>query len=65
VDFLPDLVAPRVGVFVTELGQQTHCAFYLLVFYNLSFICLLHDVRTLDKIYAFCVFNVETSYRIS
>jgi len=25
VDFLPGLVAPRVGVFVTELGQQTRC----------------------------------------
>jgi len=35
VDFLPDLVAPRVGVFVTELGQQTLCAFYFLVFYFL------------------------------
>jgi len=27
VDFLPGLVAPRVSVFVAELGQQTLCAF--------------------------------------
>jgi len=33
VDFLPDLVAPRAGVFVTELGQQTQCAFYFPVIY--------------------------------
>jgi len=33
VDFRPSLVASRVGVFVTELGQQTHCVLYFLVFY--------------------------------
>jgi len=38
VDFLPNLVAPRVGVFVTELGQQTHCVLYFLVVYFLVFI---------------------------
>ena len=38
MDFLPGLVAPRVGVFVTELGQQTHCVIYLLVIYFLVFI---------------------------
>jgi len=31
MDFLPALVAPRVGVFITELGQQTHCAFFTLL----------------------------------
>jgi hypothetical protein len=47
VDFLPDLVAPRVGVFVTELGQQTHCVLYFLVIYFLDFyFCLLRDVGT-------------------
>lgn len=35
VDFLPGLVSPRVGVFVTELAQQTHCVFYFLVIYFL------------------------------
>jgi len=29
VDFLPGLVSPRVGVLVTELGQQTVCTFLL------------------------------------
>jgi len=38
VDFLPGLVAPRVGVFITELGQQTHCVLYFLVIYFLVFI---------------------------
>jgi len=33
VDFVRGLVAPRVGVFVIELGQQTQCAIYFLVFY--------------------------------
>jgi len=28
VDFLPGLVASRVGVSVIELGQQTHCVLY-------------------------------------
>ena len=37
VDFLPGLVAPRVGVFVTELGQQTQLCL-LLVIYFLVFI---------------------------
>jgi len=35
VDFLPALVASRVGVFVTELGQQTHCVLYFPVVYFL------------------------------
>jgi len=38
VDFLHGLVASKVGVFVTELGQQTHCVFYFLVVYFLVFI---------------------------
>ena len=38
MDFLPGLVAPRVGVFVTELGQQTLCVVYFLVIYFLVFI---------------------------
>ena len=33
MDFLPGLVAPEVGVFVTELGQQTLCVIYFLVIY--------------------------------
>jgi len=33
VDFLPGLVAPKVGVFVTELDQQTDCVLYFLVIY--------------------------------
>jgi len=37
VDFFPGLVAPRVNVFVTELGQQTHCVLYFLVVYFLVF----------------------------
>ena len=31
MDFLPDLVALRVGMFVTEPSQQTHCVLYFLV----------------------------------
>jgi len=38
VDFLPGLEASRVGVFVTELRQQTDCIFYFLVVYFLVFI---------------------------
>jgi len=38
VDFLPGLVAPRVGVFVTKLGQQTLCVLYFVVIYFLVFI---------------------------
>ena len=38
MDFLPGLVALRVGVFVTELGQQTHYVLYFLVIYFLVFI---------------------------
>jgi len=44
VDFLLGLVAPRGGVFDTELGQQTHCVLYFLVFYFPTFylfICLM------------------------
>jgi hypothetical protein len=37
MDFLLGLVAPRVGVFVTELGQQTLCAFYFLFIYFLAY----------------------------
>jgi len=63
VDFLPCLVAPRVGVFVTELGQQTHCAFYFLVIYFLAFLFVyLYDVETLNETYAFCVSDVGTSH---
>jgi len=35
VNFLPGLVAPRVVVFVTELGQQTHCTIYFLIIHFL------------------------------
>ena len=38
MDFLPGLVAPRVGVIVPELGQQTHCVLYFPVIYFLVFI---------------------------
>jgi len=38
VNFLPGLVASIVGVFVTELGQQTYCVFYFLAIYFLVFI---------------------------
>ena len=37
MDFLPDLVARIVGVFVIELGQQTLCAFYFLVIYFIAY----------------------------
>ena len=40
MDFVPGLVAPRVGVFVTELCQQTHCVLYFLVVYFLVFISI-------------------------
>jgi len=66
VDFLPGLVAPRVGVLVTELGQQTHCAF--LLFCHL-FSCVLfvhlHDVGTLNGTSALCVTDVETPHKTS
>jgi len=42
VDFLPGLVAPRVGVFVIELGQQTLCAIYFLVIYSVNWLMLEH-----------------------
>jgi len=49
VDFLPGLVAPRVGVFVIELGQPTHCVLYFLVVYFLIFYFYLsYDVETLN-----------------
>jgi len=38
VDFLLGLIASRVGVVVTELGQQTHCVLYFLVVYFLVFL---------------------------
>ena len=38
MDFLHGMVAPRVGVFVIELGKQTHCVLYFLVIYFLVFI---------------------------
>jgi len=38
VDFLLVLVASRVSVFVTKLGQQTHCVLYFPVVYFLVFI---------------------------
>jgi len=46
VDFLPGLVASRVGVFVTELGQQTQCVFDFPVIYFLVFI---YVYRTMFK----------------
>jgi len=50
VDFVPGLVASRVGVFVTELGQQTHCVLYFLVINFLVFyFCLFRDVGTLNE----------------
>ena len=50
MDFLPGLVAPRVGVFVTELGQQTHCAFLLSchLLFLFFYFYLLRDVGTLN-----------------
>jgi len=45
----PGLVAPRVGVFVTELGQQTHYVLYFLVIYfSCFYFCLSRDVGTLN-----------------
>jgi len=42
------LVASRVGVFVTELGQQTHCVLYFLVVcFSCFYFCLSLDVETL------------------
>jgi len=50
VDFLPGLVAPRVGVFVTELGQQNLCVLYfLLIYFSCFYFCLLGDVETLTR----------------
>ena len=40
MDFLPGLVSHRVGVFVTEMGKQTHCVLYFLVIYFLVFISI-------------------------
>jgi len=55
VDFLPGLVASRVGVFVTEQGQQTHCVLYFLAVYFLVFISayrwkIKNDIFYLKKI---------------
>ena len=38
MNFLPGLIASRVGVFVTELGQQTHCILYFFAIYFHIFI---------------------------
>jgi len=38
VNFLPGLVVSRVGVFVIELGQQTHSVLYFPVVYFFVFI---------------------------
>jgi len=62
VDFLPGLVAPRVGVFVTELGQQTHCVFfYFLVIYFLAFILFTSLCWNIGR----NILNVETSHKTS
>jgi len=48
VDFLPGVVASRVGVFVTKLGQQTHCVLYFpIVYFSCFYFCLSLDVGTL------------------
>jgi len=48
VDFRLDLVASRVGVFVTELGQQTHYVLYfLVVYFSCFYFSLSLDVETL------------------
>jgi len=48
VDFLPGLEASRVAVFVTELGQQTHCVLYFpVVYFSCFYFCLSLDVETL------------------
>jgi len=65
VDFLLDLLAPKVGVFVTELGQQTHCAFLLSSFIFLLLFVYMHDVGTLNGTSAFCISDVETSHKTS
>ena len=50
MNFLPGLVAPRVGVFVTELGQHTLCVLYfLVVYFSCFYFCLLRDVETLIR----------------
>jgi len=64
VDFLPDFVASRVGVFVTELSQQTLCSFYFLVFYFAVLIMFTAStVGTLNGTYVLCAFEIETSHK--
>ena len=48
MDFLPGLVASKVGVFITELGQQTHCVLYLSFIFLFLFLFVL-DVETLTE----------------
>jgi len=59
VDFLPGLVAPRVGVFVTELGQQTNCVLYFLVFIFIFLFLLIMWCWNIKRNIA----NVQTSHR--
>ena len=54
VDFLLGLVAPRVGVFVTELGQQTHCVLYFLVVYFLVFI-FVTPILNISRKFSMCI----------
>jgi len=66
VDFLPGLVASTLGVFVTEVGQQTHCVLYFLVVYFLVFyFCLSFDVETLTgtlQTFKHHTEHIKTSY---
>jgi len=69
VDFLLGLVASRVGVFVTELGQKTHCVLYFPVIYFRFYFCLLYGVETLNgtsQTFKHRTKHIKTSYaRIS
>jgi len=66
VDFLSGLVAPGVGVFVTELGQQTHCVLLLSChLFSCFYFWLLYDVGTLNGTSFVCAFSVETLHRTS
>jgi len=50
MDLLPGLAASSVGVFVTELGQKTHCVLYFpVVYFSCFYFCLSLDVRTLTR----------------
>jgi len=65
VDFLPGLVASRVGVLSLNWVNKLSVFFTFLSFTFLHFIVCLHDVGTLEGTYVICVFKVETSHSTS